>query len=117
MKPILGALAAGVAGNALFALINSLFPFVEGQAWWWSMGGVFAGFATLAYLLLLKDDADEKAPQSSGEVSVGSDLESGGAMDVNVGSVKAGSKDKVAVLSGNKSKGDMKLLAKDVDLS
>lgn len=116
MKPILGALAAGVAGNALFALVTKWIPFVEGAAWWWSMSGVFVVFAVITYGLL--SQTAEAAPVGEPTTgSVGSGLESGEGMEVELGRVKIAGKDHVQVLSGNKSKGPMNLSAEDVDIT
>lgn len=116
MKPILGALAGGVAGNALFALITRWIPFVEGQAWWWSMAGVFLVSGAIAYVVMSRTEKTEpKAP--AGTASVGSGLASDEAMDVKVGAVTVAGKNDVQVLSGNKSKGPMNLTAGDVDIT
>ena len=105
MLKIIGAIAAGIAGAALFAAIDHYFLTLPKGYSYLGAVIVFALFSGIAYLAQRGDQDSPRYPRR--KLVVGSKNKSGGKMKIAVTGVRATGDGETSVGSGNKSADDM----------
>lgn len=106
---LLSSVAAGVAGNALFWLINAQVDLLSGPGKYGAMIAVFAICFGVAFTVL-QDKAQARK-------RVASNLESGGALHIDASGTRVTGDQDATVASDNRSHGDMTVTAKNIDIT
>jgi hypothetical protein len=106
MRQVVVAVLAGVAGNILFGLLNSRLALVDGVAWWVAMIAIF-GVVTAGALAVSRRNSTKK---------IVSGLRSGGSIDADLGEVTVRSAGDVSIGSDSQAKGGMNVKVSRIDI-